>query len=216
MPKFNPTRLVPEPTLQKQHSIPKSCLHDYQTTKICYPKDRRKIVVLLPPAKLLIRPSRSSLQNVLVSATTSDLNQTSFRLRSDQHWWMIHAKNSKKCKKFRGKPEARLHFLIISLPQPVPSLTASTRYLPKVMVSRNATQYSSTRFKDSFRDLNVPILRSLPNLNGLDEQLADNVSSDASCWCSNLDALLQKSTVPVRNLNFRTVNGYNGVLPPPP
>ncbi|KAM3181732.1 hypothetical protein ACTXT7_013784 [Hymenolepis weldensis] len=41
----------------------------------------------------------------------------------------------------------------------------------KVIVSRNATQFFSTRFEDFCRGLNISLLHSPPNLNGLDEQL---------------------------------------------
>ncbi|VUZ53083.1 unnamed protein product, partial [Hymenolepis diminuta] len=46
---------------------------------------------------------------------------------------------------------------------------------PKVIVLINATQFSSTRFKDVCRSLNTSLLLSAPNLNGQGEQLVDNV-----------------------------------------
>lgn len=47
--------------------------------------------------------------------------------------------------------------------------------MPKVVESINITQFSSTRFEDFCCCLNISLLHSPPILNGLGEQLIDNV-----------------------------------------
>ncbi|VUZ57757.1 unnamed protein product [Hymenolepis diminuta] len=47
--------------------------------------------------------------------------------------------------------------------------------IPKVIVSRYVTQFTSSRFEDICRDLNISLLHSPSNLNGQDEQLVDNM-----------------------------------------
>ncbi|KAM3171666.1 hypothetical protein ACTXT7_016160 [Hymenolepis weldensis] len=46
--------------------------------------------------------------------------------------------------------------------------------VPKVIVSSNFTHFSSKLFEDFCRGINIFLLHSSPNLNGLDEQLFDN------------------------------------------
>ncbi|KAM3175706.1 hypothetical protein ACTXT7_008001 [Hymenolepis weldensis] len=63
----------------------------------------------------------------------------------------------------------------------------------KVIVVRNVTQLSSTRFEDIHHSLNISLPHSPPNLNGQDEQLIGNVPDEASFWYPNLGALSKTS-----------------------
>lgn len=47
--------------------------------------------------------------------------------------------------------------------------------LPKPIMSRNVTQFSSTLFDDFNNGLNIPLLLSPANADGLDEKFIDNV-----------------------------------------
>ncbi|VDL60274.1 unnamed protein product [Hymenolepis diminuta] len=79
--------------------------------------------------------------------------------------------------------------------------------MSKFIVPRNIIKFSSTRFEDVYCCLNISLLHSLPNLNGLDW-----VPDDISCWCLDLDALSQTSLFLIPNRIFRAENGSNGDL----
>lgn len=72
------------------------------------------------PPELQNRPPSSSLLNVLISATTLELNQSACSVMSDRHLWMKNASNPRKSVLLNlflsqlKHYQERLHFLIIS------------------------------------------------------------------------------------------------------
>ncbi|VUZ42684.1 unnamed protein product, partial [Hymenolepis diminuta] len=59
-------------------------------------KEQKEDYCRFASPELLNCPPRSNLQKVLVSETTFEVNQGSFAVQKDRHWWMINASNLRK------------------------------------------------------------------------------------------------------------------------